>query len=408
MAHTYTRTVTVVPSSAEYSWTNPATGWITINQVGSSDTWEITVDDNQTNQARSATLTVNHADGITTNSINVNQAAGNGSVTLTPTPTISPTPTPTSGPSIETISLGPKNSSICTATTANTFNYTDNGIFQVGDSIPGAESDGQAVRVVTAATGSAAAQVGKVFAIQEDEIMSIGDCTPVLQMTVTKGYSENNWGISSMSISPDSTGQVASSGFGLGVTGGPITGNAGDTVVIDVNMSPNSGREWQSAGSNGYVVPSATGEVTSILSDDESHSAFFNGSTGMATYKFSFTFPSFSGNSADTTIQLEANTQATSNSGTISFGAIGDTECGSATTIDTYSYVDNGVFQVGDSISGALPDGMGTRQVTAATGSASTQVGKVFGFMEDEIMGISDCTPSPTPSSTNPPVSNNK
>ncbi len=406
MAHTYTRTVTVVPSSAEYSWTNPATGWITINQVGSSDTWEITVDDNQTNQARSATLTVNHADGTTTNSINVNQAAGNGSVTVTPTPTSPPTPTPTatSGPSIETISLGPKNSSICTATTVNTFNYTDNGIFQVGDSIPGAESDGQAIRVVTAATGSAAAQVGKVFAIQEDEIMSISDCTPVLQMTVTKGYTENNWGISSMSISPDSSGQVASSGYGLGVTGGPIVGEAGDTVVIDVNMSPNSGREWQSAG-GGYVVPSATGEVTSIQSDDESHSAFFNGSTGMATYKFSFTFPSFSGNSANTTIQLEANTQATSNSGTISFGAVGDTDCGGASTTDTYSYVDNGVFVVGDSISGALPNNMGSRQVTAATGSAAAQVGKVFGFMEDEIMGISDCTPAPTPSGTNPPSS---
>lgn len=396
MAHTYTRTVTIVPSSAEYSWTNPATGWITINQVGSSDTWEITVNDNQTNQARSATLTVNHADGTTTNSINVNQAAGNGSVTITPSPTPVPSPTPTSGPSIESISLGPKNDSFCTVTTANTFSYTDNGVFEVGDSIPGSESDGQAVRVVTAATGSAAAQIGKVFAIQEDEIMSIGDCSPVLQMTVEKGYSENNWGISSMSISSNSTGGVASAGFGLGVTGGPITGAAGDTVVIDVNMSPNSGREWLSQGVGGYVVPSASGEVTSILSDDESHSAFFAGSTGMATYQFSFTFPSFSGNSASTTIQLEANTQATSNSGTISFGAVGVTECGASTT-DTYSYVDNGVFVLGDSISGALPNGMGTRQVTAATGSAATQIGKNFGFMEDEIMGISDCTaPNPT------------
>ena len=90
MAHTYTRTVTVVPSSAEYSWDNPATGWITINQLGSSDTWEITVSDNQTSQARSATLTVNHADGTTTNSIDVNQAAG-GSLSPTPVP---PTATP--------------------------------------------------------------------------------------------------------------------------------------------------------------------------------------------------------------------------------------------------------------------------------------------------------------------------
>lgn len=100
MAHTYTRTVTVVPSSAEYSWTNPANGWITINQVGSSDTWEITVNDNQTNQARSATLTVNHADGTTTNSINVNQAAGGITATVTPTPTPSSTPVPTVTPTL--------------------------------------------------------------------------------------------------------------------------------------------------------------------------------------------------------------------------------------------------------------------------------------------------------------------
>ena len=100
MAHTYTRTVTVVPADDGYTWSNPATGWIVITQVGSSDTWNIEVLDNTTNQSRSATLTVNHTDGSTTNSITVNQAAGaSGGVTPTPTPSSStpgPTPTPSS------------------------------------------------------------------------------------------------------------------------------------------------------------------------------------------------------------------------------------------------------------------------------------------------------------------------
>ena len=98
MAHTYTRTVTVVPADDGYTWSNPATGWIVITQVGSSDTWNIEVLDNTTNQSRSATLTVNHTDGSTTNSITVNQAAGaSGGVTPTPSPsTVPPTPTPSS------------------------------------------------------------------------------------------------------------------------------------------------------------------------------------------------------------------------------------------------------------------------------------------------------------------------
>ena len=98
MAHTYTRTVTVVPADDGYTWSNPATGWIVITQVGSSDTWNIEVLDNTTSQSRSATLTVNHTDGSTTNSITVDQAAGtSGGVTPTPSPsTIPPTPTPSS------------------------------------------------------------------------------------------------------------------------------------------------------------------------------------------------------------------------------------------------------------------------------------------------------------------------
>jgi len=127
MAHTYTRTVTVVPSDDNYEWQNPA-GWITINQVGSSDTWEITVSDNTTSQNRSAILTVNHSDGATTNSITVNQA-GTGGITASPTPqpspsssAIPPTPTPSNSAAAETIAVTFNNTSL-----ANFLLDDDNG-----------------------------------------------------------------------------------------------------------------------------------------------------------------------------------------------------------------------------------------------------------------------------------------
>lgn len=113
MAHTYTRTVTVVPADDGYTWSNPATGWIVITQVGSSDTWNIEVLDNTTSQSRSATLTVNHTDGSTTNSITVSQAAGtSGGVTPTPSPsTVPPTPTPSSSTPGPTPTPSPSSSS---------------------------------------------------------------------------------------------------------------------------------------------------------------------------------------------------------------------------------------------------------------------------------------------------------
>lgn len=216
---------------------------------------------------------------------------------------------------------------------------------------------------------------------------------PTVALSVTKGYSGGNWSISSMSIdSTISSDGVAATGFGLGTSGGGITANGGDTVAIKVYMSPNSGREWYSTSSN-FVIPSASGDIDSVTEVNE-NLAFQNGGTSQAIYTFSFVVPENIGPTIN--VQLEANTQETSNAGSISFGAVGTTTCGTA-TVDTYSYEDNGVFVVGDSITGALSNSQGSRVVTAATGSASTQIGKVFSFMEDEIMGISDCTtPGPT------------
>ena len=312
MAYTYTRTITVVPSGESYTWSTPPS-WITLSQVGTSNSWEITVNDNSSTSSRTATLIVTHSDGVTTDSILVTQNGASVINNPTPVPTATPTPTAT--------------------------------------------------------------------------------VDPTVTLSVTQGYTANNWSISSMSIdSTTSSDGVQATGFGLGTSGGGIIANAGDTVVINVNMSPNSGREWYSASGN-FVVATGSGDIPSVTEVNE-NLAFQNGGTAMAMYTFSFVVPEVVGPTIN--VQLEANTQETSNAETISFGAVGTTTCGTS-TVDTYSYEDNGMFVVGDSISGALPNSMGSRVVTEATGSASTQVGSVFSFMEDEIMGISDCTtPDPT------------
>ena len=99
-ANDYTRTVNITPLGTSYSWDTPPS-WITINQVGTSNDWIITVAANS-GTSRSATLTVRHSNTTTTDTISVSQAGG---TVITPTATpvpptatlVPPTPTPTSG-----------------------------------------------------------------------------------------------------------------------------------------------------------------------------------------------------------------------------------------------------------------------------------------------------------------------
>ena len=109
MSYDYTRTVSITPVSTSYSW-DATPNWITITRVSvNSDDWTITLQEN-TGDARSATLTVRHANSTTVDSITVNQAAGEGEPdptatpvptsvpTATPVPTNQPTPVPTAQP----------------------------------------------------------------------------------------------------------------------------------------------------------------------------------------------------------------------------------------------------------------------------------------------------------------------
>ena len=88
-ANQYTRTVTITPVSTAYSWDSPPS-WITIVQVGSTDSWTITISANS-GSARTATLTVRHDNTTTVDTINVTQAGASASPTSTP---VVPTSTP--------------------------------------------------------------------------------------------------------------------------------------------------------------------------------------------------------------------------------------------------------------------------------------------------------------------------
>ena len=100
-ANQYTRTVTITPVSTAYSWDSPPS-WITIVQVGSTDSWTITISANS-GSARTATLTVRHDNTTTVDTINVTQAGATASSpTSTPVaPTSTPVP-PTSTPIVPT------------------------------------------------------------------------------------------------------------------------------------------------------------------------------------------------------------------------------------------------------------------------------------------------------------------
>lgn len=133
MAYTYTRTISVQPSGSSYTWTNPASSWITITQQGTSDSWNIEIADNTGNTSRSATLTVTHEDGVTSDTINVSQAAAANNPTPTPTATSTGTLLVKSGGTLVTsYSLNDVNGGAGTGSV--TYSYEYSGSF--GNAVP--------------------------------------------------------------------------------------------------------------------------------------------------------------------------------------------------------------------------------------------------------------------------------
>jgi hypothetical protein len=107
-ANDYTRSVSITPQSASYSWSTPPS-WVTINRVGTSNDWTITIAPNS-GIYRTTTIYVTHSNGVTTDSMNIIQEAvssgGGAGPTATPVqptatpvpPTATPNPTATANP----------------------------------------------------------------------------------------------------------------------------------------------------------------------------------------------------------------------------------------------------------------------------------------------------------------------
>lgn len=94
MAYTYQRTVTVTPASDQYAWSavdgngnDILGGWIQITEDSNiEDQWDILVQDNTGSSQRTATLTVTHSNGTTSDSISVTQAGVASSSNPQPNP----------------------------------------------------------------------------------------------------------------------------------------------------------------------------------------------------------------------------------------------------------------------------------------------------------------------------------
>lgn len=99
MAHTYTKTVTLTPSSAQNSFsasnwsaTNNALGnWVTVAQDPNDVTkWNITLTDNNAATQRTTTLTATHPDsGSVQDSFNITQAGSSTTADSTGGSTVS-------------------------------------------------------------------------------------------------------------------------------------------------------------------------------------------------------------------------------------------------------------------------------------------------------------------------------
>ena len=137
----YTRSVSITPQSASYSWSTPPS-WVTINRVGTSNDWTITIAPNS-GIYRTTTIYVTHSNGVTTDSMNIIQEAvssgGGAGPTATPVPptatpvppTATPNPTATANPLTFTV----YSASGTNVSTGRSYTWTMSGTPVVNDTI---------------------------------------------------------------------------------------------------------------------------------------------------------------------------------------------------------------------------------------------------------------------------------
>ena len=425
MPGTHQKTVTVVPVDDAYAWSaiddlsNSTATWVTIAQQGSTDTWDFTVVDNPSSAARSATCTVLHSNGVTSDFFTIDQAGSGGVSTPTGSyDTLNGTPSSINedGSSV-TFTVAGSNlqaGTIQYALTGTGITSNDVGVGMNGTiTMTGGVSNTGSLTVPILAdnfTEGAETLVCTLAGTDSNGISTGNLSTSVVindtSQNPTYSYqinwdesaaTQSNWVISSTAVTSNNVTNVSN---GAVVTS--FTGTPGDTVLITLTAGATTGMDFTQVGSNA-VITSANNSGLSILSEDLTMSGW----PDQLTFSVSWVLP---GSSAVTNATYDATTIAESSTRLIALhGPLAGSWTCNETTVDiTANYEDIGPAPqpaVGDSLSGVSPNGQADYLVVAGsglqstTGSATGLIGQVLSITEQEIMFIAPCNPS-NPSTT--------
>lgn len=429
MPGTHQKTVTVVPVDDAYAWSaiddlsNSTATWITIAQQGSTDTWDFTVVDNPSSAPRSATCTVLHSNGVTSDFFTIDQAGSGGGLGTPAGSYDTLTGTPNSinedGSSV-TFTVAGSNlqaGTIQYALTGTGITSTDVGVGMNGTiTMTGGVSNTGSLTVPILAdnfTEGAETLVCTLAGTDSNGISTGNLSTSVVindtSQSPTYSYqinwdesnaTQSNWVISSTAVTSNNVTNVISGALTTSFTGTP-----GDTVLITVSAVATSGMDFTQVGSNA-VITAANNSGLSILSEDLTMSGW----PDELTFSVSWVLP---GGSAITSATYDATTIAESSTRLIALHGplTGSWNCNETTVDITANYEDIGSAPqpaVGDSLSGVSPNGQADYLVVAGsglqstTGSATGLIGQVLSITEQETMFIAACNPSimfsPSPS----------
>ena len=424
MPATHQKTVTVVPVDDAYAWSaiddlsNSTAAWITITQQGSTDTWDFTVVDNSSAAARSATCTVLHSNGVTSDFFTIDQA-GTGVGGQPPMGSYnSLTGTPSSinedGSSVTFAVTGSnlQAGTIAYALTGTGITSTDVGVGMNGTiSMTGGVNNTGSLTVPILADNFTEGTETLVCTLAGTDSNSISTGNLSTSVTIndtsqnpTYSYTINwdesaatqsNWIISSTSVTSNNVTNLSD-----GAVQTTFTGTPGDTVLITVSAGATTGMDFEQVGSNAVITDTFPFSSFNILSENLTLPYW----PQQLTFDVSYVLP---GSNATIFKAFDATTVAQSSTRQIALHGplVGTWTCNETSVDITANYEDVGTPPqpvAGDSLSGVSPNGQAEYLVVAGsgaqqtTGSATQLIGQVIAITEGEIMGINACSPSTT------------
>ena len=428
MPGTHQKTVTVVPVDDAYAWsaiddaTNSAATWITVTAQTDSngndtDTWDFAVVDNTLSGTRTATCTVTHSNGTTSDFFTIDQA-GTGVSANQPVASynsLTGTPNPVNeGASVTFAILG---SNLTSGTVAYTLSGTgitsgDVGIGMNGTITinGGANSTGSlTVPILSDNLTENSETLTCTLAGTDSNGQSTGNLsTPVVindtSQTPTYSYTINwdestatqaNWAISFSSVTSNNVTNLTD-----GAVQTTFTGTPGDTILITVEAGATTGMDFEQVSNNLVITDPSPFSSFNILSEDLTMGTWPN----QLTFDVSYVLP---GSNATIFKTFDATTVAESTTRQIALHGplVGSWTCNETSVSIVSNYEDVGTPPqpaVGDSLAGVSTNGQASYLVVAGTGGQTTTgsainlIGQTIAIQEEEIMGIQACSPVTT------------